>query len=95
MGGLIIKQMLDHASHSAKAQDQGFVSNTKGIVFYSTPHAGSMMAKLKSYTKYVFFPTAEVQDLEFGSKQLKALHDSFVDIVKANGIEVISFGETR
>ncbi len=34
-----------------------------GVVFYSTPHGGSQIAKLNSVVKYIFFPTVEVQEL--------------------------------
>ncbi len=33
------------------------------MVFYSTPHGGSQIAKLNSVVKYIFFPTVEVQEL--------------------------------
>ena len=90
MGGLIIKQMLAEAQ--ATGDDQ-FVANTRGIVFYSTPHNGSNVAKLNKTTKMLFFPTTEVQDLEPDSPALAILHQNFLDVVKRDGVKVVSFGE--
>lgn len=93
MGGLIIKKMLTTAQQSTKDEDQEFAKNTKGVVFYSTPHRGSHVAKVSSATKFFFFPTVEVQDLEWESAALADLQQSFKDMVKQTEMEVVSFGE--
>jgi len=90
MGGLIIKQMLVEAQ---SRNDNSFVENTRGVVFYSTPHNGSNVAKLNKTTKLLFFPTTEVQDLEPDSPALGSLHHNFVDLVRSLKVKVISFGE--
>merc|ERR1712012_1000365 len=43
MGGLIIKKMLVNAQNSDDEERKKFAENTKGIVFYSTPHKGVNM----------------------------------------------------
>jgi len=91
MGGLIIKQMLSEAQ---SRDDSQFVENTRGVVFYSTPHNGSNVAKLNKTTKMIFFPTTEVQDLEPDSPALQMLHQNFTDLVKTLKMKVISFGES-
>ena len=74
-------------------QDNEFVNNTKGIVFFSTPHLGSNVAKLSSMMKFFLFPTTEVQDLEANSSQLKNLNEHFVDLVNdKKNMKIISFG---
>ena len=90
LGGLVVKQMILQAETE---QDNEFVNNTKGIVFFSTPHLGSNVAKLSSMMKFFLFPTTEVQDLEANSSQLKNLNEHFVDLVNdKKNMKIISFG---
>ena len=69
-------------SEAQSRDDSQFVENTRGVVFYSTPHNGSNVAKLNKTTKMIFFPTTEVQDLEPDSPALQMLHQNFTDLVK-------------
>lgn len=41
----------------------GLLKNTKGIIFYSTPHRGSHVASLKQTTQMLLWPSVEVQEL--------------------------------
>ena len=79
LGGLIIKRMLVSAAESSAASDadRELVANARGVLFYGTPHAGTAMANLGSAAKYLFFPTAEVRELEKGAPQLEELNSSF------------------
>lgn len=94
MGGLIVKKMLTTAQQSPLDEDREFAENTKGVVFYGTPHNGSQIAKLNSASKFLFFPTVEVQDLEADSPRLAELHQSFLDFARTSTINIVSFGET-
>merc|ERR1719383_934378 len=94
MGGLIIKKMLVSAQNSGDDQLEELAKNTKGVLFYSTPHEGSQIAKLNSLVKYLFFPTVEVQELEFGSPALSDLNGYFKQFVNKYKTKVVSFGET-
>lgn len=94
MGGLIIKKMLVSAQTSGDCELQRFYENTKGVVFYSTPHRGTHIAKMNSVVKYFFFPSVEVQELEIDSPALLELNTYFQDFVKKFQTRVISFGET-
>lgn len=94
MGGLIIKQMLVEAEASGDQDVLKIAKNTKGVVFYSTPHEGSHIAKLNSVVKYFLFPTVEVQELEFGNPVLSDLNSYFKQFVSKFKTKVISFGET-
>ena len=91
MGGLIIKRML---AESEENNDTDFIKHTKGVVFYSTPHNGTRVAKLNAGSKFLFFPSTEVQDLEVDSPALNMLHQTFVDLVKRFQMKTVSFGET-
>ena len=91
MGGLVAKKMLLHAQAE---QDLDFVHNTKGMMFFGTPHLGSSVAKLNTATKFFFFPSSEVNDLEEGSPQLLDLNQNFKNLVKEKeNFKIISFAE--
>lgn len=44
--------------------------NTRGIIFYSTPHRGSRMAALKQATQMLLWPSIEVQELREGESKM-------------------------
>jgi len=94
MGGLIIKKMLVEAKASQDPAKRKLAENTRGVVFYSTPHKGSQIAKLNSLVKYLLFPSVEVQELEMGNPALLELNKDFKDVVSQTHTKVISFGET-
>jgi len=94
MGGLLIKKMLVSAQNSDNTNLQNFAKNAKGVIFYSTPHEGTHIAKMNSVIKYFFFPTVEVQELEMDSPSLIDLNACFKQFVKNFKTKVISFGET-
>ncbi|XP_018579066.1 protein SERAC1-like [Anoplophora glabripennis] len=69
--------------------------NTKGIVFYSTPHFGSRIANLSQATALLLWPSVEVQELRQNSPQLKMIHENFLDIVKSLPVKIVTFVETK
>ena len=76
-------------------QDYDFVKNTKGFMFMSTPHLGTSVAKLNYTTKFLFFPSTEVCDLEEDSPQLIDLNQNFVQLAKDRGdLKIVSLGES-
>ncbi len=52
ISGLIIKQMLTRAAESNCEAEKELVKNTKGVIFYSTPHSGTQVAKLNATSRY-------------------------------------------
>lgn len=94
MGGLLIKKMLVHAKDSEDEDMKQLAENTKGVVFYSTPHEGSAIAQMNSVVQYFFFPSVEVQELKFKNPALIELNQSFKEFVDRFKTHVISFGET-
>ena len=82
MGGLIIKKMLVNAQNSDDEERKKFAENTKGIVFYSTPHKGSEIANLNMITKYFFSPSVEVQELNTDYPLLLELNNYFKGFVE-------------
>ena len=49
-------------------------------MFFSTPHLGTNVARLNSPTKFLFFPSTEVCELEEDSPQLVDLNQNFVQL---------------
>lgn len=94
MGGLIIKKMLLLAQSSHQDNIRALAENTKGVLFYSTPHEGSHIAKMNSVLKYIIFPSIEVQELEINHPALIDLNTYFKSFVEKFKTRVVSFGET-
>lgn len=83
MGGLMVKCLLNKgfiyilsktniyhlilASESDKQEIKDVYLNTKGIVFYSTPHLGSSVASFSQASALVIWPSIEVQELQKGN----------------------------
>ena len=67
-------------SQAQVQQDHDFIKNTKGFMFFSTPHLGTNVARLNSPTKFLFFPSTEVCELEEDSPQLVDLNQNFVQL---------------
>ncbi|KAL3863939.1 hypothetical protein ACJMK2_005660 [Sinanodonta woodiana] len=93
MGGLLIKEILRHAE--SYSEYSNMLQNTVGILFYSTPHKGSSLAKYSSQAKYLLYPSIEVQELNEESEQLKDLHKWFQQYVIDFNVPCLSFGETE
>ncbi|XP_046486906.1 protein SERAC1 isoform X1 [Neodiprion pinetum] len=93
MGGLLVKKIL---VQEWKNNDRNHIcKNTRGIIFYSTPHRGSHVAALKQTTQMFVWPSVEVQELREGSKQLLELHNDFLKMLDEYPIDIISFSETK
>ncbi|XP_008212677.1 protein SERAC1 [Nasonia vitripennis] len=93
MGGLLVKQLL--VEEWKNGDKNNLVRNTKGIVFYSTPHRGSHVAALNQTTQMLVWPSVEVQELREQSPNLLQLHNDFLKMLQEHDIEIISFGETK
>ncbi|XP_058803275.1 protein SERAC1 [Phymastichus coffea] len=93
MGGLLMKQML--VEEWKNGDKNSLVKNTRGIVFYSTPHRGSHVAALNQTTQMLVWPSIEVQELREETPQLLQLHEDFLKMLQEHDIEIISFGETK
>ncbi|XP_063911696.1 protein SERAC1 isoform X3 [Zophobas morio] len=95
MGGLIVKRLLNKASESNDEQIKNMFGNTKGIVFYSTPHVGSSVAKFNQASALVIWPSVEVQELQKHSPLLLDIHQNFLELLKKHPMKVITFVETE
>lgn len=93
MGGLLVKRMLVNEWKNGDKND--ICKNTRGVIFYSTPHRGSRVAVLKQTTQMLVWPSVEVQELREESPQLLQLHEEFLAMLKEYSIDIISFSETK
>ncbi|XP_076619639.1 protein SERAC1 [Colletes latitarsis] len=93
MGGLLVKKMLiDEWKNGDK---NNICKNTRGIIFYSTPHRGSRVAVLTQTTQMLVWPSIEVQELREESPHLLKLHEEFLNMLKEYPMEIVSFCETK
>lgn len=92
MGGLLVKQLLLDAEKNDEFRRM--CDNTKGIVFYSTPHLGSALASYSTQASHLLLPSVEVKELCQKSPFLATLHESFLSLVRRHPIKLLSFGET-
>jgi len=96
MGGLLVKQLLVHVQEAEsrlkrkrmsqedvkKLSEGSFVENTKAIVFLSTPHLGSAIAKRMADFRFVSFASDETVELASNSSYLVDLNKKFLDLIK-------------
>ena len=103
MGGLIVKQMLvEYAEMNKKMNivDDGnnILKNTRGIIFMSTPHLGSSIAKTATKFSFALNPSPEVLELAADSAYLVDLNKKFLNLIKSStslmkNMKILSFCE--
>ncbi|XP_014602802.1 PREDICTED: protein SERAC1-like [Polistes canadensis] len=93
MGGLLVKKML--VEEWKTGDKHNICKNTRGIVFYSTPHRGSHIAALTQATQMLVWPSIEVQELREESPHLLGLHKDFLEMLKDYPMNIVSFSETK
>lgn len=105
MGGIIVKQMLVHMKElSLKANKNSsqykylddMIKNTKGIVFLSTPHLGSDVAKKVTNFSFALYTSNEIAELSTNSKYLIELNKKFLRLIQENSnkMKILSICET-
>lgn len=73
MGGLIVKEML--------VSNPKLFENTRLIVFLSTPHLGSEVAKTVTKFSFAIYPSSEIYQLSTDSNYLVDLNKKFLRLV--------------
>lgn len=93
-GGLYVKQMLVHACEAIEEKYRDLSRNTKGVIFYSVPHRGSILANLNLP---LLRQSIELIEVQKNCKEVITLHNKFKDLLntKQLAIDVKSFIETR
>lgn len=93
MGGLLVKKLLVTAYNSTDPVIHRVWDNTKGVIFFSVPHRGSLWSNWGGM-EFFMLPTAEVQELKYNSPQLLELHVQFTELAEKVHLPCLSFGET-
>ncbi len=93
MGGLLVKNMLARALENPRYRY--LADNTRGVVFYATPHFGATLADVGRYLSYAyaFRPSKELAELQPNRPELYRLND--VLRTQLGHVRVLSFGEGR
>ena len=86
LGGLLVKEMLRKATDGSVPEGEALAKNTKGIVFLSTPHAGSNLANFIGYLKFLL-PSVSVEELQTQEPRLRELNTWYRNNVGKLGIQ--------
>ncbi|MEH1947926.1 MAG: hypothetical protein V7K77_13370 [Nostoc sp.] len=92
MGGLLVKEVLRTAQNFRR---QAIIEQTKGIVFLSTPHTGSHLARLIEHISILARPTVNVQELREHAPALRSLNEWYRQNVDNLAIDTKVFYETQ
>ena len=92
LGGLVVKQML--RSRFDQDRNSPLLTQTKGIFFFATPHAGSDLSKLVQWMQF-YRPSVLVGELEAGAASLRDLNYWYRANCDELGIVTTVFFETR
>ena len=83
MGGLIVKQLLvdSAAAKNSNSSQNGddLVANCSAIVFLSTPHLGSDLARSAVKFSFALFPSTEITELAANNTYLLDLNKRYVN----------------
>jgi hypothetical protein len=101
MGGIIVKQMLVYLKElemknkniGNRNNPNNLLENTKGIIFLSSPHLGSHVAKNALNFNFALYASNEVGELASDSKYLLDLNKNFLNLIKNSKIEILSICE--
>jgi len=79
LGGLVVKQCLNHAVTMNNPDWKPIAESTKGIMFLATPHTGATMANFIKHLGWLLRNTVAVDDLERHHPRLRELNTWFTN----------------
>jgi hypothetical protein len=94
LGGLLVKEMLRKATDRSVSEGELLAKNTQGIVFLSTPHAGSNLANYFKYLRFLL-PSVSVKELQTQEPRLRELNTWYRNNVSGLGIKTEVYCERR
>ena len=100
MGGLVIKEMIMQSSNAERESGSDYddprirdvLSNTKGVVFYSTPHSGSWLADA-SWATFWYLSLKDTVSVLRPGPYVDGLNDFFKKYCEKQKVSVLSFCE--
>jgi pimeloyl-ACP methyl ester carboxylesterase len=95
LGGLVVKQLLRNAGDSGNAAWKAIATQTKAIVFLSTPHSGADLASWIKYIGGLLRTTVSVKELEAHDPHLRNLNQWYRNHVVDFDIKTVVYCETR
>lgn len=95
LGGLVVKQMLRHASDYGNPSWKKIVEQTKGIVFLSTPHSGSDIANWMKYIGGIIGASVSVEELRANDSRLRELNSVYRNHPQLKEISIIVYCENE
>ena len=97
LGGLVVKQVLRHASDKAPARDEAlqFLNRVTKVIFFATPHVGSSIATLTDRLRIFVRPSAATSSMVRNDANLRALNGWYRDWSHGHGIDHLVFFETQ
>ena len=107
MGGLIVKQIMVQLSEMVSKANgpedseylRSLLENTRAIMFLSTPHLGSSIAKTTSKFSFATYASTDIHEMATNSDFLVDLNKKFLNLVNSSStlkekLQVISLLET-
>ena len=97
MGGLIIKKLLHHAIETNHDPYRTMMDRTRAVIFLSTPHLGSDLAKLALSLEAleILRPSNAIKELSASNPELKRLNDYYRNNFQTRLIQTKVFVEGR
>lgn len=95
LGGLLVKQLLRHAGDFGHPAWKTIATQTKAIVFLSTPHSGTDLASWVQYVGTLLRTTVSVEELEAHHPRLRELNTWYRGQVASLGIKTVVYCEKR
>lgn len=95
LGGLLVKQLLRHAGDFGNPAWKAITTQTKAIVFLSTPHSGADLASWIKYIGGLLRTTVSVEELEAHHPRLRELNTWYRGQVASLGIKTVVYCEKR
>lgn len=95
MGGVLVKQILRHATSFGVRRWEAIAHNTRGIAFLATPHAGADLAGFAELARLVLRTNEQVGELRAHHPRLRELHAWFLKFQADRKFVCRTFCETR
>jgi predicted alpha/beta hydrolase family esterase len=95
MGGILVKQILRHATSFGVERWESIAARTAGIAFLATPHAGADLAGFAELARLVLRTNEQVGELKSHHSRLRELHAWFLNFQGDRKLACRTFCETR
>jgi pimeloyl-ACP methyl ester carboxylesterase len=95
MGGILVKQILRHATSFGVDRWESIASRTAGVAFVATPHSGADLAGFAEIARLLLRTNEQVGELRAHHPRLRELHAWFLNFLGERKVVCRTFCETR